>query len=227
MAKEVDSIHLLSCAIEASLGNDFPAFAFRLPGEDGFYWGACEPDRLMTLADGVFPERQEGFFFAPFEEGELPRYFFPVKIQRAEEISLEALNYEAGQTLANLEIKPVDSSFEQYEKQVNTLVAAMSRKEIKKAVLSRTVTLNRPVVSDGQLFFRLAAKYDSAFVSWVNVPGVGQWIGATPETLLDCDGVSLTTMALAGTRKAGAKEPWGQKEQEEQQIVTDYIPKVF
>ena len=60
MAKEVDSIHLLSCAIEASLGNDFPAFAFRLPGEDGFYWGACEPDRLMTLADGVFPERQEG-----------------------------------------------------------------------------------------------------------------------------------------------------------------------
>ena len=42
MAKEVDSIHLLSCAIEASLGNDFPAFAFRLPGDDGFYWGACE-----------------------------------------------------------------------------------------------------------------------------------------------------------------------------------------
>ena len=140
MAKEVDSIHLLSCAIEASLGNDFPAFAFRLPGDDGFYWGACEPDRLMTLADGVFPERQEGFFFAPFEEGELPRYFFPVKIQRAEEISLEALDYGAGQTLAKLEIKPVDSSFEQYEKQVNTLVAAMSRKEIKKAVLSRTVT---------------------------------------------------------------------------------------
>lgn len=36
MAKEVDSIHLLSCAIEASLENDFPAFAFRLPGDDGF-----------------------------------------------------------------------------------------------------------------------------------------------------------------------------------------------
>lgn len=77
MAKEVDSIHLLSCAIEASLGNDFPAFAFRLPGEDGFYWGACEPDRLMTLAGGVFPERQEGFFFAPFEEGRVASLLFP------------------------------------------------------------------------------------------------------------------------------------------------------
>lgn len=57
---------------------------------------------------------------------------FPCEIQRAEEISLEALDYGAGQTLAKLEIKPVDSSFEQYEKQVNTLVAAMSRKEIKR-----------------------------------------------------------------------------------------------
>lgn len=76
-----------------------------------------------------FSRKDRRAFFAPFEEGELPCYFFPVKIQRAEEISLEALNYGAGQTLANLEIKPVDSSFEQYEKQVNTLVAAMSRKE--------------------------------------------------------------------------------------------------
>jgi hypothetical protein len=66
MAKEVDSIHLLSCAIEASLGNDFPAFAFRLPGEDGFYWGACEPDRLMTLADvEAFPRGRGDYVLAP------------------------------------------------------------------------------------------------------------------------------------------------------------------
>ena len=59
-----------------------------------------------------FPERQEGFFFAPFEEGELPRYFFPVKIQRAEEISFGGVGLRGrGQTLAKLEIKPVDSSF--------------------------------------------------------------------------------------------------------------------
>lgn len=66
MAKEVDSIHLLSCAIEASLGNDFPAFAFRLPGEDGFYWGACEPDRLMTLADGQFFRKDRRASFRTF-----------------------------------------------------------------------------------------------------------------------------------------------------------------
>ena len=62
MAKEVDSIHLLSCAIEASLGNDFPAFAFRLPGEDGFYWGACEPDRLMTLQMEFSRKDRRAFF---------------------------------------------------------------------------------------------------------------------------------------------------------------------
>ena len=56
MAKEVDSIHLLSCAIEASLGNDFPAFAFRLPGEDGFYWGACEPDSCLLYTSDAADE---------------------------------------------------------------------------------------------------------------------------------------------------------------------------
>ena len=40
MAKEVDSIHLLSCAIEASLGNDFPAFAFRGRGLGGKVTGS-------------------------------------------------------------------------------------------------------------------------------------------------------------------------------------------
>ena len=50
MAKEVDSIHLLSCAIEASLGNDFPAFAFRLPGEDGFYWVTATPGSPFSWA---------------------------------------------------------------------------------------------------------------------------------------------------------------------------------
>ena len=62
-----------------------------------------------------------------------------------------------------------------------------------------------------------------AFVSWVHLPGRGRWIGATPETLLDYDGRMLSSMALAGTRKAGAPGEWGQKELEEQQIVTDSI----
>ena len=94
---------------------------------------------------------------------------------------------------------------------------------LKKAVLSRTVTLARPAVSDMQLILRLAAKYSSAFISWVHLPGRGRWIGATPETLLDYDGKVLSTMALAGTRRAGSEEPWGEKEVEEQQIVADYI----
>ena len=85
------------------------------------------------------------------------------------------------------------------------------RGELRKAVLSRTVTLPRPAVSDVELFVRLAARYPSAFVSWVHLPGGSRWIGATPETLLDYDGRELSTMALAGTRRAGSPGEWGRR----------------
>ncbi len=99
----------------------------------------------------------------------------------------------------------------------------MQRGEIKKAVLSRTVTVERPSLSDAEIFQRLSEKYPTAFVNWVHIPDVGRWIGATPETLLDYDGERVETMSLAGTRPAGTLGDWGEKEKEEQQIVTDYI----
>lgn len=96
----------------------------------------------------------------------------------------------------------------------------MSRKEIKKAVLSR----HRHIEPSGS--FRWAAVFSTGckirfgFCFVGQCARVGRWIGATPETLLDCDGVSLTTMALAGTRKAWERRDRGdKKEQEEQQIV--------
>lgn len=50
-------------------------------------------------------------------------------------------------------------------------------------------------------------------------------MGATPETLLSIKGKVFKTMALAGTQlfKGIEKVDWGEKEKEEQQIVTDFI----
>jgi isochorismate synthase len=54
---------------------------------------------------------------------------------------------------------------------------------------------------------------------------VGLWLGATPETLLRTSGNRLSTMALAGTQPYinSTNVAWGTKEQEEQQMVVDYI----
>lgn len=224
MSNATAVVSLLTQAFGRSLESRFPAFAFRLPGETTFYWGACAPGEVVALAEGGLPDGQEGFLFAPFDRGEFPVRFFPVKPIPAETIDPEALQRYAVAHAADDDAIPLDDSdYASYEQQARTLVEAMARGELRKAVLSRTVTLRRPMVTDAELFLRLAAKYPTAFVSWVHLPGRGRWIGATPETLLDYDGRVLSTMALAGTRKAGTPGEWGAKEQDEQQIVADSI----
>ena len=68
-------------------------------------------------------------------------------------------------------------------------------------------------------------QYRSAFVYCFHHPKIGTWLGASPEQLLKANVDSFETMALAGTQKVAGGETviWQQKEQEEQQFVTDYI----
>lgn len=224
MSGASSAISLLRQAFEQSLAARFPAFAFRLPGGHTFYWGACAVDRLVTLGADRLPDEGEGFLFAPFDREALPTLFFPVRPAPVEELAPATLKALVTPVAEAEEAMPLaDTDYPSYERQAQTLVEAMARGELRKAVLSRTVTLPRPAVSDVELFVRLAARYPSAFVSWVHLPGGSRWIGATPETLLDYDGRELSTMALAGTRRAGSPGEWGQKEQDEQQIVADSI----
>ena len=69
-------------------------------------------------------------------------------------------------------------------------------------------------------------------MSLVAIPGVGTWIGATPERLLTTSENSLTTVALAGTQAKPTNLPlktvsWGAKEVREQALVSDYIRAFF
>ena len=56
-------------------------------------------------------------------------------------------------------------------------------------------------------------------------PETGIWLGATPETLLNVERDKFKTMSLAGTQsfQGTSNVNWGEKEIEEQQIVTDSI----
>lgn len=66
--------------------------------------------------------------------------------------------------------------------------------------------------------------YPTAFNYCFYHPKVGLWLGATPEQLLKIEENQLKTVALAGTKTiAEQTENWGEKEQVEQQLVTDFI----
>lgn len=104
---------------------------------------------------------------------------------------------------------------------------------IKKVVASRPTEVLLPHARNPvAIFEKLCDRYPHAFVSLVSIPGVGTWIGASPEILLTLDGDALKTVALAGTQIRITGLPlenvtWGTKEIEEQALVSDYIRRFF
>ena len=52
-------------------------------------------------------------------------------------------------------------------------------------------------------------------------------MGATPETFLRCSASCIQTMSLAGTKRKDDFSEWGEKDREEQRIVTEYIESCF
>ena len=122
----------------------------------------------------------------------------------------------------------------EYSALVSAGVAAIVAKAVVKVVSSRAARRALPAGFDPlRAFGELCEKYPRAFVSLVSVPGVGTWLGASPEVLAEvtADG-QFHTMALAGTQPLvpGTRPQdaiWRQKEIEEQALVARYIVSCF
>ena len=122
----------------------------------------------------------------------------------------------------------------EYTALVRAGVAAIEAKEVVKVVSSRASRRALPAGFDPlRAFGELCGRYPRAFVSLVSVPGVGTWLGASPEVLAEvtADG-QFHTMALAGTQPLvpgvlPQHAIWRQKEIEEQALVARYIVSCF
>jgi isochorismate synthase len=122
---------------------------------------------------------------------------------------------------------------DEYTNLVRKTVDFIRAANIAKVVVSRTTRQPLPEGFDAvNTFLELAVRYPTAFVSLVAIPGIGTWLGASPEVLLTLDGEGLTTMALAGTQRRPENRPlaaveWGHKEAIEQEMVSDYVRDFF
>jgi isochorismate synthase len=82
-------------------------------------------------------------------------------------------------------------------------------------------------------FQKLCEANPNAFISWVSIPGVGDWLGASPEILVSIyEQTIFKTVALAGTQPYHEgvdlrSVAWTQKEIEEQALVNRYIISCF
>uniref|UniRef100_UPI004048947F chorismate-binding protein n=1 Tax=Algoriphagus sp. TaxID=1872435 RepID=UPI004048947F len=104
---------------------------------------------------------------------------------------------------------------------------------LEKIVAARTKMIPLSTEFDlGKTLAKLLSSYPHSFVNFFHLPGIGTWIGASPEVLIETKGDYFYTMSLAGTQPAQGDNPlksaaWTQKEIEEQALVSRYIVDCF
>ncbi len=179
-----------------------------------------------------------GFVMAPFDvNAQFPTFLlepdFTHKGDQSVDAIFEALSSYKITNGASAIAQPLhQASFKEFESQVESIKQKITEGIIHKVVLSRIVV--DPSIEGIDLivlFNALCKAYPSAFVYMLQMPGVGCWIGASPEPLLLIDGNSAKTTSIAGTQILGShaidEVVWKSKELDEQEIVTSYIERVL
>lgn len=187
--------------------------AYRLPGED--------KKQIYATATGIpvdFQNPRNGFIVAPFNPESEGTFYEYVKKMATIPTEVIKKNITAFQT--------IEQSIEEYADYISAIKQELEGNTDRKIVAARrkTVTLQH---NPETLFDQLCTAYPDAFVFFISTQEYGIWIGASPELLLEKKSYRVKSMSLAGTRPAGSKGPWDQKNIEEQEIVTRRIQKTF
>jgi isochorismate synthase len=204
--------------------------------------------------DKTLEDLAEGFIFAPFDRNQsaifLPADFVfnfsdgkLITPQTPKEISSVAWLKESSEAKNTITKRTFITSFyksaeiigkDAFLQMVQQGISAVESGLLEKIVPSRQTRVPLKDSFDVvEAFQRLCDANPNAFISWVSVPGIGDWLGATPEILVSVEGGSVfKTVALAGTQPYHEGEnlksvAWTQKEIEEQALVNRYIISCF
>lgn len=198
----------------------------------------------------IIEDLPAGFIFAPFDKNK-SRYYLPADLMFS--FSEGALKEPADsqsktshewltEAIAKSILPARNKYFKQespaglsadktsYEQLAKKSIAEIEAGAFEKIVPSRSARIDLPEAFDAiETFEKLCNTYPNAMISFVSIPNVGTWIGASPELLIQVENNHIfKTVALAGTKPF---EPgtniknvaWTQKEIEEQALVCRYI----
>lgn len=207
--------------LQACFDDELPFVAYRKPGPQETIKAFLQKDDALHVTKDF---SESGFVFAPFND-QRDAVLIPDESSVFIETTLVFSHIEDNSKTNNIILQSVEKAREQHKLLVQQAVDEIRSGTFKKVVLSRKEELEIQDVRPLIIFEKLLLKYDTAFVYCWYHPKVGLWLGATPETLLEVERNRFKTMSLAGTQKfRGTTEVvWGEKEKEEQKIVTDSI----
>jgi len=119
-----------------------------------------------------------------------------------------------------------------FTSQVEQAVGAIREGKMNKVVLSKMKVIEKPDDFCPEKFFNnLCNAYPHAMLYYLQLPGVGSWMGATPEPLMKERDGRVYTVSLAGTQLY-TEQPlddvcWRAKEIAEQAIVSRFIVRLL
>ena len=209
-------MELIDSKIQSQLQQNLPFVVYSKPNSGEITGFFQRKDTLFEVND--FTEK--GFVFASFDGTKT--YLIP---ESESEIVHFSLDKKEKTITENIRSKASDDAKSDFESLVSKGIQAIKNEQFQKVVLSRTEIVEIPSFDMVETFQKLVQLYPTAFVYCFSHPKIGNWIGATPEQLLKVTENKFETISLAGTQKdTGSSEiVWGEKEQEEQQFVTDYL----
>lgn len=247
---------VISAALNTAVDLNLPIAIWRMPHESEIHVVISAGD-TKKVNDIDLDELKTGFLIAPFQFGERPAHFiegdFHLSLDFDEVIHQSNLKgNEKGEKFEQLKTKFEDHlnrslkagsyhinpdstnpSNNDYRLLIEASVKAIIEEQFDKVVPARAKKIEIPEdFSPIDLLIDLCSSYPNAFVSFVSLPKVGTWIGATPEVLIEKAENTFKTTALAGTQKIDPSQSisdtsWTQKEIEEQAMVSRYIINCF
>jgi isochorismate synthase len=255
MAEENTQGYTLEQVLSAALRQQLAIAVWRLPLQTDVQ--ACIAFAPQTTA--AIPELEPspaGFLFCPFvTDGSDANFFLKADIRYSSltkqistapdapsaqiKLFMDALAQAENEKPATWPIpanlaRPSDRNEETFKAAVSLAVDVIRAEAMEKVVLSRSSTSPLPdAFRLHRAFDKMTSAYPNAFVSLVAIPGLGTWLGASPEVLVSVDQQQVfKTVALAGTQPAcedgsTANAIWRQKEIEEQGMVERYILSCF
>lgn len=243
---------LLSFILSKANDSQYAAALWRLPDSDITQLILSEQSQSIDR-DEFLEELDPGFLFAPFDRTAKRTFlkadhlftftkgkFIPQESPEGETTSQWLAEQLASFSPTRYSPPPVEFPKEAgMEKKAFLDIVDLCVKEIvqgtlEKIVPSRIRTIELPPAFDViEAFQKLCVAYPQALISFVTIPGVGNWLGASPEVLVRVEDKSVfRTVALAGTLpyQPGVdlrSVAWTQKEIEEQALVERYVISCF
>lgn len=124
--------------------------------------------------------------------------------------------------------KSTGISKEEYTLKITSLINEIKSKKYQKVVFSRKISFDITSPEVENIFIELTNEYKNAYCYLVELNNGHSWLGATPEQLIKCNTMqNCEVVSLAGTKRIDSDEAssWGNKEKQEQLVVTDFIVK--